>query len=514
MKNNANTQEILNNVTKPFHERVHDYLEKSGYYYVDKNGNPAKRSGNLHLQEIADILKMNTGLMNNCYYNPDSGLTSISNDFYLDDEKVLHMIAGGWGSVSTTTVRLLFDRLGLPASKDNVTDACSYVIQSNNRSRAFLIKLRQVVSRGHYDPNVYKTVMVDWLHARPEIKDDGTADYSYPIWWLKSLMTAIYSAQIYQDDKLGLEGFSHIPNRYMVFGPQGIGKSSFFDLVSFKLKYDFNGNLDGHNSNDIWRNISSSVLVNMDDKAYSSKISLNDSIKSAISQNTVTFRVPYAVDPVTRPQRAVWVASTNRFNVYTDKTGDRREYPLDLGWKLNKKQSEEVGIKYFKDPNMLNQLDQSPLQANLWFTFIKDYEENKFNPILEPTNPLYDVRHRYYAEHSMTFDAELAIDQLMHKSIPTNFFNMYGYDKNNKVAYLSDETYRGVTPQTAKDNLPQVSAFKELRAFDIINAPIFNSAVRQLSEKRTSVQQITNILHEQYGFNAKRTATGQIYIKA
>lgn len=101
----------------------------------------------------------------------------------------------------------------------------------------------------------------------------------------------------------------------------------------------------------------------------------------------------------------------------------------------------------------------------------------------------------------------------MNRSIPAAFFDMSGVKKQYKVAYLADDSYKGISPETAKEELPQVHSYAKLSSFKSINAPVFNTAVRVLSDQKVSVQQITNILHEQYGYRAKRTSTGEVYYK-
>ena len=101
----------------------------------------------------------------------------------------------------------------------------------------------------------------------------------------------------------------------------------------------------------------------------------------------------------------------------------------------------------------------------------------------------------------------------MNRSVPQSFFTMEGVKKQYKVAYLSDDMYKGVTPEAAKEELPSVHRYVKLSTLKSINAPVFNTAVRVLSDKKVNVQQITNILHEQYGYRAKRTSTGEVYFK-
>ena len=506
-------QEAMKQVQKPLLTRIQDFLHETGYFYEDADGNPKRRSTPLKVNEIVGILKMNAGFMRNVYYSADDGIKLIDSPFYLDDTHQIKMNAGPWEDVNDTTIEYWLDMMDLSWTDQNVVKSINFVVQTNNKRQPFLVALDKAKQRGHYNPNIYLTVMRDWLHARPQTDENGNPDYTYPIWWLKSLLTAIYEGQSYDVDKNGIESYQHIPNRYMLFGSQGIGKSTFFDLISFNNMYDFNGGLEGQQADKIWRRIAGTVLVNMDDKAYTGKISVNDSIKSAISQNVITFHTPYGRNDLTRVQKAVWVGSTNRFNIYTDKTGDRREYPLDISWNLSKQDAQSTGVKWVNDPNTINNLRESPLQADLWVTFLRDYETNGFNPILRPNDELYGLRHQYYLEHSTVFDAELAIQQLMNRSVPQSFFTMEGVKKQYKVAYLADDMYKGVTPEAAKEELPSVHRYVKLSTLKSINAPVFNTAVRVLSDKKVNVQQITNILHEQYGYRAKRTSTGEVYFK-
>ena len=85
--------------------------------------------------------------------------------------------------------------------------------------------------------------------------------------------------------------YSPVPQRYTVFGAQGIGKSAFFNGISFSKMFDFYGDI---SNKDTQIALSSNLIANADDKAGSQLKNVVDEIKSAISMPLFQVRRPYA----------------------------------------------------------------------------------------------------------------------------------------------------------------------------------------------------------------------------
>ena len=515
MSNSTIASKVQNQLRNNFFDSLSDYMD---HHYSEAWGKLEEgkvKSVKVLVGDLLQIIRLHPRFTQNVFYDDDEDIIKVRKLFNLDNHGVYPIQAGGWSDESTVMLRSFLQSCGLSISRQDMVDAVNTVTKTWQRSRSFPEKLKKVISRGSYNPKIYGLIMHDWLHAMPST--DGT---DWPVYWLKSLLYTIYVQQKYDVVHNGIDNFNRIPNRYTIFGSQGIGKSMLFKLVSLDDSLDFDGSF---KNDDTWRRLTSHTLINMDDKAFRGSRSDNDELKSAISQSYATFRLPYAKAPVTKIFRGVFVGSSNRQNVYRDTTGWRREFPLDVGYDqktgqmLSKPESERIGQLWFKEK--LNKMHTPQIQADLWKTFIVDFQKaeqegKEIQPILSPDDPLYKYRATLYQDHMIISDAQNALEILLRsRHLPENFFSTAALTKNQKIAALAQEDYRGVDPKGLMNKIPTDGvAYLGLDHFKKINGTILTSAVRTMAESRVTVDLVDSLMSD-YGFKGKRSAHGRFYEK-
>lgn len=103
-------------------------------------------------------------------------------------------------------------------------------------------------------------------------------------------------------------------------GDQGIGKTRIFEILGGEYYTDSIGSL---TDKDDKIEMSRNLIVNDDEMAVTNKMSFED-LKKFVSETSLTFRKPYAINPITVGKGFVIVRSTNNIEYLKDKTGNRR----------------------------------------------------------------------------------------------------------------------------------------------------------------------------------------------
>lgn len=115
-------------------------------------------------------------------------------------------------------------------------------------------------------------------------------------------------------------------NALIVHGGQGIGKSSVFLIIAGEESHVEFTDL---KVREMQQDIQGKIIVEFAEAAIFSKAD-SESLKSIISRQTDTFRVPYERHPRDFPRRCVFAVTANNDDILKDATGGRRWWAVEV----------------------------------------------------------------------------------------------------------------------------------------------------------------------------------------
>lgn len=341
-----------------------------------------------------------------------------------------------------------------------------------------------VKTHGNYKANIYRHIMVDWLGAKDE-------EYTYT--WLKLLLWSIHTNQSYNGS---YERYKARPYQFVIQGVQGVGKSAFVQGISNGHNFTYTPDVP---ERDLGLAMSGQLVIDMDDMAASGKKNSVDTLKQKITQSVVRRRKMREDDTIEELNRAVWIGSTNRSNIFKDTTGNRRSFPINVGTDMTKDNSNIMGrekyTKYFYE-NMF---------YDLWFTFYRDLENG-----LIPDGYNYDgesevSRLSYINDYSAPVESLDGLSDILDLEVPTDLNTSKNYEKNDIIDYLTDGEYN----RGDKNNIILQIENKEttsLGELEYIQASILNKAVKTITRfgNAGDVKDMMNDLGYKYDTNGAR----------
>ena len=111
-------------------------------------------------------------------------------------------------------------------------------------------------------------------------------------------------------------------------GSQGAGKSTFFKYLAIKEEW-FSDNLDHLDDENIYRKLQNHWIIEMGEMKATITAKNIEQIKSFLSRQKETYKVPYEVHPEDRPRQCVFCGTSNDLNFLPlDRTGNRRFAPV------------------------------------------------------------------------------------------------------------------------------------------------------------------------------------------
>ena len=111
-------------------------------------------------------------------------------------------------------------------------------------------------------------------------------------------------------------------------GSQGAGKSAFFKYLAIKEEW-FSDNLDHLDDENIYRKLQNHWNIEMGEMKATITAKNIEQIKSFLSRQKETYKVPYEVHPEDRPRQCVFCGTSNDLNFLPlDRTGNRRFAPV------------------------------------------------------------------------------------------------------------------------------------------------------------------------------------------
>ena len=113
-------------------------------------------------------------------------------------------------------------------------------------------------------------------------------------------------------------------------GGQGAGKSSFFRLLAGRDEW-FTDDLKRLDDENIYRKLQGHWIVEMSEMLATANAKSIEEIKSVLSRQKETYKVPYETQPADRLRQCVFAGTTNRQDFLPrDRTGNRRFLPVPV----------------------------------------------------------------------------------------------------------------------------------------------------------------------------------------
>ena len=111
-------------------------------------------------------------------------------------------------------------------------------------------------------------------------------------------------------------------------GGQGAGKSTFFRFLALQDEW-FSDDLRKLDDENVYRKLQGHWIIEMSEMIATASAKSIEEIKSFLSRQKETYKVPYETHPADRPRQCVFGGTTNRMDFLPrDRTGNRRFMPV------------------------------------------------------------------------------------------------------------------------------------------------------------------------------------------
>ena len=118
-------------------------------------------------------------------------------------------------------------------------------------------------------------------------------------------------------------------------GGQGAGKSAFFRLLAVKDEW-FSDDLRRLDDDNVYRKLQGHWIIEMSEMIATANAKSIEEIKSFLSKQKETYKVPYETHPADRLRQCVFAGTTNRQDFLPrDRTGNRRFIPIPVDAELS-----------------------------------------------------------------------------------------------------------------------------------------------------------------------------------
>lgn len=140
----------------------------------------------------------------------------------------------------------------------------------------------------------------------------------------------------YEATRLMMMGAVHrvfypgIKFEYMIclVGGQGVGKSSFFSLLAMENEW-FSDDIRKLDDENVYRKMQGHWIIEMAEMLATCNARSVEEIKSFLSRQSETYKVPYETHPEDRPRQCIFVGTSNNADFLPfDRSGNRRFIPL------------------------------------------------------------------------------------------------------------------------------------------------------------------------------------------
>ncbi|MDY6328577.1 MAG: virulence-associated E family protein [Lachnospiraceae bacterium] len=181
-----------------------------------------------------------------------------------------------------------------------------------------------VGNNNHYHPIVDKLESLQWdgkerlRRLFPRYLGIPESDYTYEATRLM-MMGAVHRVF-----------YPGIKFEYMIclVGGQGVGKSSFFSLLAMENEW-FSDDIRKLDDENVYRKMQGHWIIEMAEMLATCNARSVEEIKSFLSRQSETYKVPYETHPEDRPRQCIFVGTSNNADFLPfDRSGNRRFIPL------------------------------------------------------------------------------------------------------------------------------------------------------------------------------------------
>lgn len=184
-----------------------------------------------------------------------------------------------------------------------------------------------------------------------------TSDYTYEI--LKLFMLGAVS-RVFEP---GIK-FDYI---LCIVGGQGAGKSAFCRLLAIMDDW-FTDDLKDLESGKVYEKMQGHWIIELSEMLATNNAKSNEAIKSFLTRQRETYRVPYERYPKDRPRQCVFAGTTNKISFLpNDRTGNRRFLPIRC--------DEEKADVFILD----NEKESREYVIQMWAEVMNEFRENKID---------------------------------------------------------------------------------------------------------------------------------------
>ena len=186
--------------------------------------------------------------------------------------------------------------------------------------------IRIVANENHYHP------IRDYLN---DLKWDGTERISHALHRFLGAAEDELTAEALKIFLLGaIKRVFHPGCKFEMMlclvGGQGAGKSSFFRLLAIKDEW-FSDDLRRMDDDNVFRKLQGHWIMEMSEMIATANAKSIEEIKSFLSKQKETYKIPYETHPVDRLRQCVFAGTTNRQDFLPrDRTGNRRFIPIPV----------------------------------------------------------------------------------------------------------------------------------------------------------------------------------------
>lgn len=184
---------------------------------------------------------------------------------------------------------------------------------------------------GEYEP------IQAWLAARPGWDGESRVatvlirHLGAPDTQLTRAFTVIWFLQAVRRPYATVEAPVKADHMLMLIGPQGIGKSSFFEIIA--PRGAFRSDLPDVNSKDARQAVADAWIIELSE--FTQRKADANAFKAFTTATTDKYRPPYGRDEVIMPRRCVIAITTNDDTPLEDDTGNRRFFPVECNKRLS-----------------------------------------------------------------------------------------------------------------------------------------------------------------------------------
>lgn len=155
-------------------------------------------------------------------------------------------------------------------------------------------------------------------------------------------------------------------------GGQGAGKSTFFRLLAGRDEW-FSDDLKKLDDENVYRKLQGHWIIEMSEMIATANAKSIEEIKSFLSRQKETYKVPYETHPADRLRQCVFGGTTNRQDFLPrDRTGNRRFLPVTVYRSGKYKLSFSIEMNRYLNAHQQDFM-QEDTQAGMIYAYLEDY---------------------------------------------------------------------------------------------------------------------------------------------